>query len=91
MNINNIITEIKNDKMFSKYIEENKWLSGSSTTVYPITISEISKQITFQLNTDKRIFNKFIERICKKYDKLKRGYFWKSDGICPSTITFYYE
>lgn len=75
MNIDNIITEIKNDKMFSKYIEKNKWLLGSSTVVYPITISEISKQITFQLNTDKRIFNKFIERTCKKYSELKYGLF----------------
>ena len=90
MSINSIIEEITNDKMFSKYIKGDTWLSGSSTTVYPITISEVSKQIVFQLNTDKGIFNKFIERTCKKYDKLKKGYFWKSDGSCPSTITFYY-
>lgn len=73
--MNNIVEEIKNDKMFSKYIKINTWISGCSTTVYPVTVCENSKQIVFQLNTDKRIFNKFIERICKKYDRLKKGVF----------------
>lgn len=90
MKINDIVKEIKNDKMFNKYILKNTWVSGSSTKVYPITIWEISNQIVFQLNTDKKIFNKFIKRICDKYD-FKKGVFWKSDGSCPSTITFYYK
>lgn len=89
--INNIVQQVAKDKMFAKYIQSNTWLSGSSTTVYPIVISEVSKQIIFQLNTNKNVFKKFIERTCVKHDMLTYGYFSKSDGSCPSEIVFYYK
>lgn len=89
--INNFVRQIAKDKMFSKYIYNHTWLSGSNTTVYPITIFEASKEIIFQLNTDKNVFKKFIERTCAKYDMLTYGYFSKSDGSCPSEIVFYYK
>lgn len=91
VDICSIVEEIKRDKMLCKYILENTWLSGSNTIVYPIAICKESKQIIIQLNTDKRIFDKFIDRTCKKYSRLTKGYFNKSDGSCPSTIMFYYK
>lgn len=60
--INNIAQQIAKDKMFAKYIYNHTWLSGSSTTVYPITIFETSKEIIFQLNTNKNVFKKFIKK-----------------------------
>lgn len=91
MSIDELVKEIKKDRMIQKYLYPYTWLSGESTTVYPTTIWEESKQIEFQLNTDKRIFAKFIERVCNKYEEIEKGYYWHSDGSCPSTITFYYS
>lgn len=91
MNIDDVVKEIMNDNMFSKYISKHTWMSGSSTVVYPVTVWEVSKQIEFQLNTNRNMFSKFIERTCEKYPLLEMGVFIKSDGSCPSTIKFYYK
>ncbi len=85
--IDHFIKEILKDSIVDKNLCNRTWLSGSSTTVFPVTICK--KKIVFQWNSDRRIFDKFIKRIVEKYnDLLIDGYFWKSDGSCPSTITF---
>lgn len=81
------ISDLSKEKLIKKYLYEYTWLSGSSTTVYPIVVSP--NYITLQWKSDKNIFKKFIERIVKENsDLLVSGYFTKSDGSCPSTITF---
>ena len=83
-----IASEIENDKLIKKYMYKYTWLSGSNTNVYPLTIWIESKQLIIQLNTNKNLFNKLIERYKNKYKNIDYGYFWKSDGSCPSTLTF---
>lgn len=85
--IEQFIKEIMKDNIVKKNLYNETWLSGSSTTVYPIMIWQ--KSIVFQWKSNRKIFDKFIKRTVKKYNDLFiDGYFWKSDGSCPSTITF---
>ena len=84
--IEQFVEDFLKDSLVKKNLYNETWLSGS-TTVHPITIW--GKEIVIQWSSDKKIFDKFIQRTVKKYnDLLERGYFWKSDGSCPSTITF---
>lgn len=86
--IHKFIEDLKTDTLFKKYIYEHTWLSGSSTYVTPITIW--NNEIELQWKSNKRIFDKFIQRYVEKYpDLISYGTFWKTDGSCPSTITFY--
>lgn len=88
--IDKFIEDFKREKLTQKYLYKYTWLSGSSTTVYPITICEDSIEI--QWKSDKNIFEKFINRIVKtNTDIFSKGFFWKSDGSCPSTITFCFK
>ena len=85
--IEQFIKEFLKDNIVKKNLCNGTWLSGSSTTIYPITIWK--KEVVIQWKSDRRIFDKFIKRTVEKYsDLFKDGYFWKSDGSCPSTITF---
>lgn len=87
---NKFINSFLKEKLTKKYLIKNSWLSGSSTYVSPITITD--RNITFQWDSDRNIFNKFIERIVKNNNDLfEYGSFWKSDGSCPSTISFYFR
>ena len=90
--VEQFIEYLKNQDVVKKYLENGCWLSGSSTAVHPITIWGKSKQIVLQWKSDKKIFGKFIERVKKENPGfIIDGKFWKSDGSCPSTITFYYQ
>ena len=59
--INKFIDDFKKEKLVQKYLCKYTWLSGSSTTVYPITIWK--DYIEIQWSSDKNIFKKFIDRI----------------------------
>lgn len=90
--VTQFIEYLKKQEIVKKYLRDDYWISGSSTLVYPITIWEKSKRIEMQWKSDKKIFGKFIERVKKENSEfIKDGIFWKSDGSCPSTITFYYQ
>lgn len=83
--INQFITEFQNEELVKKYLYDHTWLSGSSTTVQPIAIW--SREIEVQWKCDKRIFDRFIDRlVAKNSDLFKNGIFWKTDGSCPSRI-----
>ena len=85
--IQQFINEFQTENLAKKYLYKGTWISGSCTTVYPIMIWK--NDITIQWNCNKAIFDKFINRIAEKYnDIFEYGYFWKTDGSCPSTITF---
>lgn len=91
MNKYDLVDELKEDKLIKKYLYKYTWLSGSSTTVYPIMCWEqdgFIKEITIQLDADKNVFNKLIERYKNKYNNIDYAYFDKSDGSCPSKLVF---
>lgn len=84
--IKQFIEEFKAEEIVKKNLYDYTWLSGSSTTVYPITIWK--NEIEIQWKNDRKC-NRFINRIVEKYnDIFKSGYFWKTDGSCPSHIVF---
>lgn len=84
------VADFKQEPLAKKYLYNQIWVSGCQTTVYPITIEK--RSIRIQWGCDKRIFNKFIQRIVNQHhDIFSDGLFWKSDGSCPSTITFYFR
>lgn len=85
--IDKFIEDFKKEKLVQKYLYDCTWISGCCTTVYPITICEDSIEI--QWKSDKNIFEKFINRIVKNnIDIFSKGFFWKSDGSCPSVLIF---
>ena len=62
------------------------WISGSSASVYPVTVGNDS--IDIQWNEDKepaRIMSE-LEELGETMGVVKGAYFWKSDGSCPSKI-----
>ena len=85
--INSFINKFIREKIVIKYLCPFNRLSGSATIVHPITVTK--NKIILQWQSDKRIFDKFIQRTIIEYSHMfKSGHFWKSDGSCPSTITF---
>ena len=59
------------------------------TIVSPITIYR--DEIVFQLDNNRNVFNKLIDRVLKKYDFIKYMSYWKSDGSCPNTLTIWFK
>ena len=89
--VHQFIEELKKEAMVKKNLYEHTWLSGSSTEVYPIEIHKSSwhPEIVLQWKSNRRC-DSFIRKMTDKYnDIVLMGAFWKSDGSCPSTITFY--
>ena len=87
MEINSFVNKLIREKIVIKYLCPFKRLSGSSTIVHPITVTK--NKLILQWESDKKIFDKFIQRMVKEYNHMfESGHFWKSDGSCPSTITF---
>ena len=88
----NILEEIKNDKLIQKYLCKQTWISGSSTEVAPITIwknkNNSIREIILQIDTDKNVFNRLIERYKSKYSDIDYIYFDKTDNSCPSQLVF---
>lgn len=84
--IDNLLEE---EKLIKKYLRKYTWLSGSSTIVSPITIYR--DEIVFQLDNNRNVFNKLIDRVLKKYDFIKYMSYWKSDGSCPNTLTIWFK
>lgn len=83
--LNEIIEYIKKQPLAKKYLSKNAWLSGSSTVVSPIMI--FPSEMILQWESDNNRFNLFISRIITRFNNIfEDGYFWKSDGSCPSQI-----
>ncbi len=79
------------DKTMQKHIIDYEWLSGSSTYVYPIDM--YLYEVKCQVDTkNKKYLEKAMERIVKgNPDLFCDAWFWKSDGSCPSTVSFKYS
>lgn len=77
-----------NDRVFKKNVLNHTWLSGSSTIVYPVTIWE-GDCIEIQWRGNENRYQKWIDRmVAKSQGIVKRGVYLKTDGYCPSMITF---
>lgn len=77
---------IKNDKAFKKHNLKGTFLSGSSTYVYPVMMSDASNTIEIMWDShDTRTAVQFIRRLTK-YDGVKGVSFGSGDGSCPSYI-----
>lgn len=91
----NILNEIKQDKLINKYLYQHTWLSGSSTYVYPIEIwknkDDSIREIRIQINAKRNCFRKLIERYQNKYQDIKYAYFTKNDDSCPSELVFKFK
>lgn len=87
--INKAAVIIQSDFLIKRHIYPYTWLSGSSTEVYPITCWVDGGEIVVQLGTNKKDWDKAIQRIIKQSNGLiVKGYFSKKDGSCPNTLTF---
>lgn len=85
--IGKFVEALKSEPLVQKYLRKETWISGSSTTVFPIGIWLDSVEL--QWESDRKIFGKFIERIVEaNKDLLDWGSFQKTDGSCPSSIVF---
>lgn len=90
INTEELLKALKAEQIINKYMYKDTWLSGSSTTVYPITFWK--NEVEIQLNTKKNLFEKFIDRFVEQHNDLViSGSFCKMDGSCPATLTFYYN
>ena len=77
---------IKNDKSFKKHKLKGNFLSGSSTYVYPVMMSDVSNTIEIMWDShDKKIAVQFMCRLAK-CDGVKGVSFGRGDGSCPSYI-----
>ena len=82
-----IVNYLKNQEIIKKHIYPYSWLSGSSTTVAPITVWNTSVDV--QLKTDRNYFKKFLEKVKVQFkDEIEYCGFWKTDGSCPSHLYF---
>lgn len=87
--INKAAEIIQSDFLIKRHIYPYTWLSGSSTEVYPITCWMEDGEIVVQLGTNKKDWDKAIQRIIKKSNGIiAKGYFLKKDGSCPDTLNF---
>lgn len=87
--IERITKAIKNEKTIARHILSYHWISGSSTIVYPIGMWHDDVEI--QVDIDRNVFAKAIDRIIKNNpDLFKGGCFWRTDGSCPSHVTLFY-
>lgn len=84
-----IVAAIKSEKTIARHILLHHWTSGTSTTVYPITMWQ--RDVDVQMDTHKSIFDKAIKRVLDAYPLLfENGYFCKNDDSCPAEIKFIY-
>lgn len=83
------IEDLKKDSMVHKHLASG-YISGSSTEVYPIMIN-MNKSVTLLWNTDRKLYDKWIARVVQSHSLVDYGYFWKSDGSCPSRIVFVFN
>ena len=86
---------IEKSRFFARYGEKNHWTSGSSTTVYPITLWYPSSEIDIQLNgDDNRGIQQSAKSLIKELSKLMEvtdHFHCKYDGSCPDEYRIYFK
>lgn len=90
MTIEEITSIVESDKLIQKYLYPYHWISGSSTTVYPIAVWIESKEIVVQVEKGAWRLRKHLQKMVEtNKEAFSDAYFSKSDGSCPDRITFY--
>lgn len=83
---NVFIEKLKQDKMIQKNLYNYTYLTGSSTTVNPITASKCDITLLWKSN---RNCSKWLDKIIEKNsDLIKYAYHRPSDGSWPAEIVF---
>ena len=86
-----LIENWKDKNLKCHFCGETRSVKYEALTLYPISVwyeSFPTSEVELQWKSDRRC-DKFINRIVEKHKEIIReGYFWKSDGSCPSTIIF---
>lgn len=92
MTIEEITKIVQSDKLIQKYLYPHTWMSGSSTTVYPMTVWTASKQIVVQVKSGAWRLRKHLQKIIEtNKEAFNDAYICKSDGSCPDRIIFNYN
>ena len=85
---------IKLSNFYKRYGKKNRWISGSSTVVYPITNWRPNNEIEVQLLGNLQGIHLSANALAKEmshYINIKDHYLVKSDGSCPNVYRFVYE
>ena len=83
-----VVDLIREDRFISTAIEPHPWLSGSSTTVYPITVWPDGLIVVQLQDTDGRAVVAWKKRFIKEHaDLIEDIRYVKNDGSCPKTIS----
>lgn len=86
-----VFKAILSNKVIQRHIIDYEWLSGSSTSVYPITIHLRDVECQVDVNDKKRLEKSIWKIVKNNPDLFNDGYFCKSDGSCPSCIRLIYS
>ena len=85
--VDEFIMAMKADKVLSRRMLKNAWMSGCNTFVTPVSIWHEQMQIEVQLTNSKRFPFKRLDILCSTFRDLIRNYYiWHSDGSCPDAL-----
>lgn len=85
--IDQVVSEIQTK--FGKYICKYKWLSGSSTDVYPIMVWRDYIGVQLMTSDKMRFSQRSLDKIVEAHkDLLSRASFDPTDDSCPSCLRF---
>lgn len=71
-----------------KRLYPNTWTSGSSTTVYPITVSQDDISLQRGSGREPKNFRERMEQLGKEMGIIKYSYWARNDGSCPPEVVF---
>lgn len=71
-----------------KRLYPTTWTSGSSTTVYPITVSQDDISLQWGSNREPKNFRERMEQLGKEMGIIKYSYWSRNDGSCPPEVVF---
>ena len=84
--VNAFVRTLESDPFVRKNLYRCEWMSGGQTRVSPISVCQDSVVLQW---SSSRACNGWISKVVAKSGGLfKYGTFRKSDGSCPSVITF---
>ena len=83
--VDEYVEEIRKMPNVKKHLGE-RYISGSSTEVSPITLWQQNIEIQWSTDSEPTKTIEEIEELGKKLGLVEYVSFWKSDGSCPSHI-----
>ena len=89
--VKRIYSAILEEDAIHKHIIDYNWVSGTSTTIYPINISMTDVEVQMD-SGNRNYYNKAIQRLVVHNSHIfKDGYFCKPNGSHPSFIRLVYS